>query len=254
MRRTLLVLLAALVLLAIAFAVLAPASLLSSRVATATGGTLAMRGVEGSVWNGRGVLEGAGAQLPLAWTFDATPLLRGEVRAQIASFDGRPPGPRADIVATRDKVMVRNVDAVLPAALIMGALGNNLMKSVGLAAGGDLAVSSPSFDWTPATMDGSVRVVWRAARLTLPGLSPLDLGDVTATLVGSGPQLAGPVTNEGGDLGVQGDVSLRTDRNVAVTMTLTPRRAGDAALTRILSTVGTPAGDGWRIAWQSTLR
>src|SRR5262245_43561839 len=115
MRRVILGLIAAVLLLGIAFAVLAPATLLSSRVEKATGGALAMRGVEGTVWRGRGVLEGAGTQLPLAWTVDAAPLLHGELRAQIASFDGRTPVPRADIAATRESVALRNVDALLPA-------------------------------------------------------------------------------------------------------------------------------------------
>jgi hypothetical protein len=92
------------------------------------------------------------------------------------------------------------------------------------------------------------------ARLTLPPMPPLDLGEVTATLVADGSRLAGPVTNQGGDLDIRGEVSTGADGSAAVALTLTPRRTDDAALARLLSALGPPAGGGWRVAWQSPPR
>jgi len=115
----------------------------------------------------------------------------------------------------------------------------------------DPAVYSTGFEWAPVSFDGDVRAVWRMAKLALPPLPPLDLGELTATLVADGKRLAGPITNQGGDLDVRGDVSLGADRSAAVTLTLTPRRSDNTALSRLLSSIGTPVGNGWRISWQT---
>ncbi len=254
MRRVLLALIAAVVLLGVAFVVLAPATLLSSRVERATGGILAVHGVEGTVWHGRGVLEGADTQVPLSWAIEAMPLLHGEVRAQIAPFDGQLALPQAEIAATRQAVTLTRVNAVLPAALITRAFANNTLRNIGFTANGDVAITSPRLDWKPGTIDGNVNVVWRGSQLLLPPLPALNLGDVTATLVANGARLAGPVTNEGGDLDVRGDLSAGADGSAAVSLILTPRRADDAVLTRLLSSFGTPVGNGWRVAWQSPPR
>ena len=254
MRRVLLALIAAVVLLGVAFAVLAPATLLSSRVERATGGTLAVHGVEGTVWHGRGVLEGAGTQVPLSWAIEAMPLLRGELRVQIAPFDAQLSMPQAEIVATRQAVTLAHLNAVLPAALITHAFANNTLRNIGFTANGDVAIATPRLDWKPGTIDGNVNVVWRGGQLLLPPLPALNLGDVTATLVANGARLAGPVTNQGGDLNISGDVSAGADGSAAVSLILTPRRADDAALTRLLSSFGAPVGNGWRVAWQSPPR
>ena len=45
-------------------------------------------------------------------------------------------------------------------------------------------------------VNGELRVVWRGARFALPTYAPIDLGDVTATLVADGARLAGPVDEQ----------------------------------------------------------
>src|SRR5215210_8281888 len=101
MLRALLVLIIAIALLAGAFVFLAPASLLAPRIEQATGGALSARDVEGTIWHGRAVLAGGGAQLPLAWRIDAGQLLKGELRAHLAGFDAASTTPRGDVVAGR---------------------------------------------------------------------------------------------------------------------------------------------------------
>ena len=96
MIRALLILFVAVALLTGAFVVLAPASLLAGRVEKATGGAFSARDVEGTVWRGRGVLAGGSAQLPLAWTVDASPLIQGELRAHVAPFDSASPTVRRE--------------------------------------------------------------------------------------------------------------------------------------------------------------
>src|SRR4029078_7201739 len=108
-------------------------------------------------------------------------------------------------------IALRNVDAVLPATLIVEAIPNKALRVLGLTASGEIAVASPQLDWKPGTMDGHAQVVWRAAKLALPPWPSVDLGDVTATLIANGNKLAGPITNQGGDLDIRGDVSVGED-------------------------------------------
>jgi hypothetical protein len=254
MRRLLLVLIAAALLLAGAFAYLAPASLLASQVERATGGTLAARQVEGTVWRGRGVLAAEDAQLPIAWTVDPAPLLHGELRAHIGAFDGKGPTPRADVVARRDGVSLRDVDVTLPLPLVVDALGGRIARRVGVVAAGDLAIRSTRLDWAAPAVNGEVVIAWRGARLTVPTQMPIELGEVTATLAADGTRLTGPVRNSGGVIDIQGDVTARADRSGAISLLLTPRRADDATLAKALAAIGSAEGSGWRVNWQTPPR
>jgi len=254
MRRLLLVLLAAALLLGGAFVLLAPASLLAARVERATGGTLAAGQVEGTVWRGRGVLAAGGTQLPIAWTLDPEPLLHGELRAHIGPFDGVGRVPRADVLAERDRLSLRDVDLTLPLPLAIEALVGRLAHGVGLVAEGDLTIRSAQLDWVPATVNGDLEIVWRAARFSLPTYAPIDLGEVTATLVANGERLAGPVRNSSGVMDIGGEITVHPDRSAAISLLLTPRRTDDATLARALATVGTAEGGGWRVNWQTPPR
>ena len=250
----LLVLLAAALLLGGAFVYLAPASFVTGRLERAMGGNVAVRQVEGTVWRGRGVLAAGDTQLPIAWTLDPESLLYGELRAHIGPFDGTGALPHADVLAGRDRINLRDVDLTLPLPLVTEALQGRLPRRIGLVADGDLTLRSKELDWVPPTINGDLQVVWRAARLSLPTQAPIDFGDVTATLTANGERLAGPVENSGGVMDVRGDIAVRGDRGTAVTLLLTPRRADDATLARVLATVGTPEGSGWRVTWQTPPR
>jgi hypothetical protein len=251
MRRLLLVLVVAALLLGAAFVYLAPASLLATRVERATGGTLAARQVEGTVWRGRGVLAAGDTQLPIAWTVEPESLLQGELHAHIGAYDGMGLVPRADVLAGRDRISLHDVDLTLPLPLLVQAVGGRLAQRVGLVADGDLAIRSTELEWLPPAVNGDLTVVWRGARFTLPTQAPLELGEVTATLVADGQRLAGPIENSGGVMDVRGDVAVRGDRSATLSLLLTPRRADDAALARALATVGTAEGSGWRVNWQT---
>ena len=251
MLRALATILIAVLLLAGAFAVLAPASLFAPRLEKATGGALSARDVEGTIWSGRAVIAGAGAQFPFAWTLDATPLINGEVRARVSSFDPTSTTPRGDVIAGRSHVALHNTDVTLPALLLTQGTA---FGKIGLIAGGEIEAITPRLDWTPTTLAGDVRLIWRSARLTLPPFPPVDLGELTATLAANGNQLAGPVSNQGGDLDIRGDASVGADRSATVTLTLTPRRSDNVALNNVLAAFGTPDGAGWRFAWRSPPR
>ena len=73
---------------AIAAAWLAPATLLDTRIAGATGGMVRLADTAGTLWNGRGSLVAKTTRIPIAWRVDCWPLLRGMLRVRLASGIG----------------------------------------------------------------------------------------------------------------------------------------------------------------------
>jgi len=239
-------------LIAIALLWLAPATLVATRIDRATAGTVTLADAEGTIWDGRGSLVAGGIAVPAAWTLDPWPLVRGELRVTVAPIGGEPKaGPRGEITIGEERTALRNVDVTVPAAWLAGAAGSRLPWRPA----GNVAVAIRALDWSPPRSQGEVRVAWRDAQVA--GASDgaaIDLGTITTAITASGDRLAGPITNEGGNVAVRGDVAARVGVDVAITATLTPRRADDAALVRTLAAIGTPDGDGWRIGWRAAWR
>lgn len=251
MKRALVILLVAAVLLAVAVAVLAPASLIVSFLEFATRGRLAASEVQGTLWRGQGVLAAGSTRLPVAWKLDAAPLLTGEAHVHVTPVDGKSPSPRAEITAADRRVVLSDVAVVVPAAILQQALTRNVPLPAGWTADGEIAAATPRLEWTPAAYGGDVRLVWRNARLALPPARAVELGEATATLAAQGDRLAGPVVNIGGNLDIRGDVAIGTNGSATISLLLTPRRADDTELARALAVIGTPDGAGWRVNWQS---
>jgi len=250
-RRPLLIV-AALAAAVVAFALrLAPASLADARVAALTRGAVRLIDVDGTLWNGRAFLAAGAARVPIAWRIDASPLLRGELRLQLVRDDGGSGAmPKGDIAIGRGSAELRDVDATIPAAFIAAAAGSSAP-----VAGGDVELRTAAVQWAPPANRGELRLRWLGAWLAAPGIAePAALGDVRATLSAAADRLSGPVSNAGGDLAVQGTVTLAAQGGVQLSLVLTPRRADDRDLARALSMIGAADGDGWRVEWRFPLR
>jgi general secretion pathway protein N len=245
MRRTLLITVA-LAMLAAGAVAFAPAVLVGTRLERLSGGKVVLAVPEGTIWRGRATLVASPeARLPLAWSIDPWPLLRGELRFSLFPHDDSGRTPRGEIALSDDTIAVRGLDLALPA---------NLLRLAGpgtdLRATGEVRVTSSALDWAPTGSRGEVEIVWRDARIVAGNGDALVLGRVTVVLSASGDRLAGPVVNEGGDVGVVGTVSLRADAG-EFSLLLAPRHAADAALARSLAAIGTPVGAGWRVEWRT---
>ena len=251
-RSTVLVVAAVAVFVVIDAAWLAPASLLDSRLARMTGGMIRLVDAEGTIWRAQGVVVAGPTRIPIAWRVERWPLVLGEVRLQVMPGFGNGTGsPHADITIRRNSVSLRDLDLTSPASFIAAATGSVAAATVG----GDVNVNSANMDWMPAGSRGEARVFWRTARLIfIGGAAPLVLGAMRLTLTADGDRLSGPVANDGGDLDVRGEVTIREQDGIRLTLTLVPRRSDNAQLALALALIGTADGAGWRVDWRLPLR
>ena len=250
-RRPLVLVAFATIALAIAIAWLAPASLLDTRLARATGGVVRLASAQGTVWTGRGVVAVANAQIPIAWKVDPWPLWRGAVRLRVRSDTGAD-SPRGTIELRADEITLQDTDVTIPAAAI-GTLLSGYMTSGMLE--GDVNASAVNLHLKSGSNRGEARLAWRNGHIRGIGLTaPLDLGEVRAMLVANGATISGAVDNAGGTLGLRGEWMLKEKDAFTLALRLTPRNAGDTELVRWLSAIGAPDGDGWRINWRLPLR
>lgn len=250
LRRTLLLTVALAASIAAGVVWLAPAALVDARIAEMTGGALRLA-AEGTVWQAHGALLGGGTRMPLGWRVEPWPLLRGEVQIRVTP-DGESAGPpRADIVIANGRVVVRDVELTFPVSLVAAATRPDYARFVS----GAVELATPALEIAPTSVRGDVLIRWRAARLVLgEGSVALDLGDVSAALTAAGDRLAGPLSNEGGDVAVRGEITFRANDTLGISSTLAPRRTLDAAHLRMLSGLGPASADGWRVDWRIPLR
>lgn len=202
--------------------VFAPASLIATRIDHATGGTVRVVQASGRLWHGQASLTGADGRwrLPVAWRLAAWPLLRGEVRLDLVPVAQWPP-LRGRIAVHGDTLAARAVDVRVP------MLAFKLPP--GVAAAGDLHLTTDSAVARTDGHDGAVRLEWRHARLALVGGPVVDLGTATLTLAAAGKRWHGPLSARGGEVVVDGDVGV--DANGAdATMTIVVQPGAPEAL------------------------
>ena len=243
--------LAALVLLAIALALHAPASLVDGRVAALTEGRVRIAEAAGTVWNGSGdiVLLPKGTRRAIAWHIDAWPLVTGEVRGNMAVGGS---ASRADFASGPRRTELRRLDVSLPVDSVLQSAG---VPQAFLGASGSLVAHVDRFVQTPQTIDADLSLQWRDA--SLPSLRPglrIALGDIQADLRGSGAEASGPLANRGGDVDIAGRISVSATLAPRIEAIVRPRAGLDRdraeAIATALSLIGTPDGQGgYRVAW-----
>lgn len=252
MRRTLLILVAIATIVVVEIVWLAPATLVGSRVEQAGSGALRVADAEGTLWHARGMLIAGGTRLPVAWDLAFWPLLRGETRLHITPYAGTAKGPpRAEVQLRGTDFSVRDAEVVVPAPMIAAIAA----VPPSWAVGGDVDIVASTFDWMPPANRGAARIVWRRARLTPPaGGDAVALGDVTLDLTALEDRVRGTVRNDGGDVRVQGDASLRAGEGTVLSLVLEPRGSATPSLVSALATLGARDGAGWRVEWRIPAR
>lgn len=222
---------AATVIVVVAVAAFAPASLVDARIASATGGSLRIVETDGTLWRGRGVLSASDGRwrIPIAWTVDVAALARGV--ASIALGNDETTDLRGHVIAARDRIVVESLDATLP-----GALFGALDPAAGLATGGEVKVRATTLALAPSASSGAVSADWSNAHAQFGGLR-IDLGTVTLRLAAQGGTISGPLAGQGGDVAVDGTITLR-DQRLDAQLRLTPSSAASPELRNALASLG----------------
>lgn len=217
MRRLLLLLM----LVAIAFAVQAPAWLLGRSVQERSGGMIDLRNASGTIWNG-----------------EADPVVRARTAGEREIFLGRMAW-RVDRIDWPHRALVIAVHQTpvgpQPATITLGAdrarfagsvrLPASIAGRVPLLAGwtiaGEVVVDTDALEWANGAGTGAATALWRSASLVPPDLpGGFALGEVTARVTLDGAAVVVSVRNSGGDIELTGDASSRAG---TVALLLQPR-------------------------------
>jgi general secretion pathway protein N len=233
-----------------ALAVFLPATLVDRRLDAASAGKVRLADAAGTLWRGRGVITDAAGtwRVPVAWGIPRSRLVRGVHEVVLQPVDGAAT-PQGTVELVNDGIAMRNVVVEVPAQALASVL-----PARGLPVfGGTIAISSPAFAWNAAGSSGALDARWRAARL-VAGDAVVDLGAIDLRVTPTGTGLAGHLTNNGGDVRIEGNVSVAPPA-INVEATITPASTAPASVARALAALGTPdAGGSVRVAWRGTLR
>jgi general secretion pathway protein N len=247
---------AGVLLLAIAVASEAPASLVDRQLDAMSEGRLRIADAAGTIWNGSGALVVLpyGARVPVDWHIDALPLLRSRLSGSLGSATSPPPtfdiGP--------DDFQVRGLSVTLPAEALL-RVGN--APSLLSIAGGLVNLRSDAFAMHRGAFDGGFVATWQNA--SLPGPRPevrLSLGDVRLDATASGTEIKGLLSNTGGDIDISGIVALgASGAGARADVRLNPRAGIDPerskAIQTALSMIGAASDSGgFRVVWQASGR
>ena len=235
----------AIILLIVALALRAPASLVTPRLEHLTSDRVSLVDTQGTLWHGSGTLAAGDQRLPISWRIHPASLARGEIALTLTPASAGATTPRGDIVANRGTAHLRGFNVELPAAAVISAA----ISRPSLDARGVIDVQSADLDWPPRTGGGSINAIWRDAAIGLAGAVPVALGEVSAQLTAKDQVLSGPLRNVGGELELDGELTIRADGSGGVNGIVRTRRADDPRNAALLA-LGTPQAGGVRLQWQ----
>lgn len=229
----------------------APASWLVHRLTAAVGGSVQVLDPEGTVWNGRVVLASPDGRwkVPVGWHLRAAPLLRGEVELELEPQQGVDT-PRGTLRLSRSGFATRGLVLDLPATILESAFAGRAPA----AFGGAIRVDARDMDVEGRSGRGGMSMHWDRARLGAHDGTSIALGIVSATFVPQDGMLSGAIRNDGGDVAVEGTMTLSAG-GVTLDATLAPRAGASEATARVLGQLGPPDANGTvRLHWVSERR
>ncbi|MFO1305265.1 MAG: type II secretion system protein N [Burkholderiales bacterium] len=228
-----------------------PASLVEDRIASRSQGKLHLADASGTVWDGKGVLtDGAGSwRLPVAWTISKADVARGVHVVTLRPGAG-PGSPTGTIEVVDGGVRVRDLRLEMPAQALAGTLALKPAPSLG----GTVTVSANDLTWTDKAKSGGFEAHWRDARIA-SGDNAAELGTVDFAGSPQDARIAGRLTNTGGDVRVDGNVTFAAGGGATVDATLTPAPNAPPRIASAIAALGTPDANGSvRIAWRGSVR
>lgn len=233
-----------------ALAAFAPATLVDHRVAAMTTGRLRIADAAGTVWSGSGTLTDAGStwRMPLRWSVSPRALATGDLEVSLFPVAGAT-AAQGTITFGDGNAQLRDVTVQFPAHALAGALP----QRDNVILGGDVNVASPAFEWNGERGSGALNARWRDARLVVAGFAT-ELGTIDIALVPQQGQLSGRIANSGGDVRIDGTVSVAAG-TVAIDAAVVALPSAPSHVALALNMLG-PAGEGGavRVGWRGKLQ
>ena len=152
--------------------VLAPATLIDSRLASASDGRLRLASAEGTLWSGAGWIEvrhadgRAGVARRIVWRVLPESLLRARLAAEVQMDQAAKP---FHLTMSFSRIEITQAGITVPAA----ALGLGVPRLAPLRLTGEVRVAIPQLSLERGRMDGEVTLQWHAAGSALTPISPL---------------------------------------------------------------------------------
>ncbi len=182
----------------------APAAWLAWGVARATSNQVVLDAPQGSVWQGQATLILQGQHVPprslggFGWRINPFWLVTGRLPIAVRGTD---PGRRlqADIELGLDTLVLRDVDAQLPADVIPALYPPALFLNLG----GELRLTTPVLELKRGAVTGSAELYWQSATTGLAKVNPL--GDYRLYLNGGGGRVTFKLETPRGALLLVGD-------------------------------------------------
>ena len=241
------VLVAFAVMVAVAAAAFAPATLLDMRLDAATQGQLRLTNAEGSVWNGKGRVTNAQRtwSLPVAWKLAPLEFARGGMAVALRDT-GQGGDSRGNFTWRDGTLTAEGVALSVPSSAVSGAMAADNI----VALGGTLVLDTSHFGWSGSGGDGAALVRWSGARMA-GSAGTISLGTVTANCAPRDKRVQCKVENSGGDVRIDGEFSW-SSAAIDVNAALSALPSAPPAVVRALGTLGTPDASGAvRVRWRS---
>ncbi|MDR0770918.1 MAG: type II secretion system protein N [Burkholderiales bacterium] len=239
--RTFLKIFLALLLIAVALIVFAPASLLDRGLDKTSRGQWRLAETSGTLWNGSGMLVHAqGAVLtPLRWRFEPSALLSGAARWRLLA-DETTPRLTGVLTFSRRGIGLDGLSLHTSAAVLQPLLPPEMIQAME----GALVIDAPALLLNEKGQEGRISGRWQNAQMVFQEI-PVDLGNVSFN-VDSGQQGSHSIIkNEGGAVSLDGDFQTGIPGKPARgTLKITPRPDTPEALLQLLSAFGQPDAQG----------
>jgi len=138
----------------------------------------------------------------------------------------------------------------LPATILESAFAGRSPATFG----GEIRLEARDLAVEGTRGSGSVTMRWERARLVAPDGTSVSLGTVTATFVPRDGALTGRIANAGGEVAIDGTMTMLTG-GVSLDARLAPRAGAREAVVHVLRSLGPTDADGTvHLQWLSERR
>jgi len=195
---------------------------------------LSLQGVQGKLWNGRATTVSydnlnIGS---ISWSYKPADLLSGRVGFDFINKDRQTQTSGTASISLLGTAYLSNVNGYAPASNLYNMLGTYPLTLSGKMnyAVNQLRLSNDRIEHIQGTM------TWRNASIQAPFQA--KLGTLELQLSSEQDNILIKISNKGGQLGIDGSVTMQADKRIQTDLRITPRKNADPNLINVLRSFG----------------